>query len=129
MRARSGIDSERDTVAHGRALELRDRDHTLGMERERVGREEGFRYDLARSAANHDLQMRQQHDQQLNQLMQNMANHGMQSMAQDKQAMQNLSLEQLRSINQITSQLLQAGSPRPFDIVAQMLGGGGGGRR
>ncbi|HKX13063.1 MAG TPA: hypothetical protein VJP40_07915, partial [bacterium] len=129
MRIRAGIDADAATVADGRARSLRMMDHDLGMERERVGREEGFRYDLARSAANHDLQMRQQHDQQLNQLMQNMANHGMQSMAQDKQAMQNLSLEQLRSINQITSQLLQAGSPRPFDIVAQMLGGGGGGRR
>jgi len=124
MRARAGIDSERDSVAHGRAVELRGLDHRLGMERERIGREEGFRFDAARASMNHDLQMRQQHDQQMNQLMQNMSNHGMQLMQSQVQMLNNLTTEQIRSINQTTTNLLQSGSPRPFDIVAQMLSGG-----
>ena len=128
MRTRAGIDAEAATVAHGRTVSLRQMDHELGMERERVGREEGFRYDLARSAANHELQMRQQHDQQLNQLFQNMTNHGMQIMQSQIQHINNLTTDQLRQINQTTTALIQAGSPRPFDIVAQMLGGGGGRR-
>jgi hypothetical protein len=129
MRTRAGIDAEAATVAHGRAVSLREMDHNLGMERERIGREETFRFDAARAAMNHDLQMRLQHDQQINQLMQNVANHGMQMTQSQIQQLNQLTLQQLQSINQTTSQLLQAGSPRPFDIVAQMLGGGGGGRR
>lgn len=116
---------EEARTSHLNAIELAN--HNAGLTEDAAKR--NFGRDMTRMGAQHELSMAQQHDQQLNQLMQNMANHGMQSMAQDKQAMQNLTLEQLRSINQITSQLIQAGSPRPFDIVAQMLGGGGGGRR
>jgi hypothetical protein len=115
-----------------RAENVRATEATVAFGRNLYVQEHNQRFQLGMSILS-DAQNRRRDEennrrQVIGQMAQSAFNHGMQLTQSQIQQMNQLSLQQLQAMNQTTSALIQSGSPRPFDIVAQMLGGGGGRR-